>query len=155
MIQRVQSVYLFLAAMFTALATFLPVAHISIGSGESYELFASGLKAVGEGDVQESIYMYIVAVAAIMLPLLTILLFNRRMVQIRACAVEVVLLIGFYSMIAAYFFLSSRAFEAQEEFVRGIYPVIFAPLVSIVLTLLAVRGIIKDEILVRSADRIR
>ncbi len=155
MIQRIQSVYLFLAAMFAALATFFPLAHFSIGSGEIFELYASGLKVIGEGEVQGSIYMYIVAVASIILPLVTILLFNRRMVQIRACAVEVVLLIGFYAMIGAYFFLSSRALEGQGEFVRGIYPVLFAPLVSIVLSLLAAKSIFKDEILVRSADRIR
>ncbi len=141
--------------MFAALATFRPLVNFSIGSGASYDLYASGLRVVGEDIIQGSIYMYVVAVAAILLPLITILLFNRRMVQIRACAIEGVLLVGFYAMIGAYYFLSNRALGEDTDFVREVYPVLFAPLVSLVLTFLAGRAVLKDEILVKSADRIR
>lgn len=60
----------------------------------------------------------VVLVAACLVPLVTIFLFKRRLVQIRLCAVELVLLIGAGAMMGIYFYLCNRYF-ADSEF----YPI--------------------------------
>ena len=104
---------------------------------------------------ESTLWMGVMLVMATLLPLVVIFLFKRRTLQVRLCAVEIVLLLGSLVMIGLYYWLTSRLFEnlvvEHRQFGWGA-PM---PLVSLVLTALASRAIFKDEVLVRSLDRIR
>ena len=89
------------------------------------------------------------------LPLVTIFLFKRRLVQIRLCAVELVLLIGAGAMMGIYFYLCNRYFADSEFYSHTLKISLVFPLVCLVFDLLALRAIFRDEKLVRSLDRIR
>lgn len=100
--------------------------------------------------------MGILMVIATVLPLVTIFLFKHRMLQVRLCAVEIVLLLGCIAFEAIYFWLSGA--NALEELVvehRHLGWAAIMPIVSLVFTALAARATFKDEITVRSFDRIR
>jgi hypothetical protein len=88
-------------------------------------------------------------------PLVTLFLFKKRLLQIRLCAVNIVLLLGTLIFIAIYYYLGSRFFAEFSYEVRGFKIAAIFPLLSLVLTYLAARAIFKDEMLVRSLDRIR
>lgn len=152
MIQRIQTLYLLLAAAFMSLTLFMPIATFVVDD-QTYELTAFLLTC---GDMSQStIWLGIILAIATALPLITIFLFKKRTLQIRLCAVEVVLLIGSLVLVALYYWLTSRLFEGLVIEHRQFGWAAPMPIVAIVLSYLASRAIFKDEVLVRSLDRIR
>lgn len=152
MIQRIQTLYLFAAAALMTTALFMPLAYFAAGS-EEYLLRAF---ALGGGETsQPTIYMGIVMVLAAVVPLVNIFLFKRRMLQIRLCAVELVLLLGTVAFIGIYYYLSGRMVSQAEFHAQGFRISAVFPLVALVLDYLAMRAIFRDELLVKSLDRIR
>ena len=150
MIQRIQSLYLLVVTALMAVTLFAPLAWFA-ADGEEFRLYAFSLQTL-EG---ESIYMGLLLLASCLLPLLTIFLYRRRMLQIRLCVVEMVLLLGAVAMEVIYYFLSVRAFSDQTLHAQGFKPSIALPIVCLFFMYLAVRAIFRDELMVRAADRIR
>ncbi len=149
MIQRIQSVYLLVVAALCGVMFFTDLMWYGV---EGKQLYLSALQLTCEGEVLGStpIYFPILLGAATLLPFVTIFLFKRRMLQIRFCAVEMVLLVGCLAMEAMLYW------GKQGDFTAGaLTPAAFLPLVSLLLVWLAARAIFKDEMLVRSLDRIR
>ena len=94
------------------------------------------------------------------LALLIIFLFRRRLLQARLNIVNVVLCLGYYAMLALYIAFIVKGYEPlADSKLQGAawYLSVWAaiPLVNIVLTMMATRHILKDEALVRAADRLR
>jgi hypothetical protein len=155
MIQRIQSLYLVAVVALMATALLTPLAYFAAGSN-IYELFAFELvNQANDAASQSTIYMGVVVALATIIPLITIFLYKNRMLQIRLCAVELVLLLGAQIFMALYYYLGNRMFEQLEFHTQGIRIAIIFPLVAIILDYLALRAIFKDEMLVRSLDRIR
>lgn len=152
MIQRIQTLYLLAVAALMVAAIFTPLAYF-VGGTDEYKLFAFALK---NAEVSHStIYMGIIVALAAIIPFITIFLFKNRMLQIRLCAVELVLLIGAQIFMAIYYYLGNRMFAQFEFHAQGLHIAIIFPLVAIILDYLALRAIFRDEMLVRSLDRIR
>ncbi len=154
MIQRIQSLYLLSVTVLTAIMLFAPLAWFVSEAG-SYELHAFRILSAEGATLHTTPYLGIVLTLACLLPLLTLLLFRRRMLQIRLCAVEAVLLIGVLVMEGAYYYLSNRVFADLAFRSQGIKPTLFLPVIALIAVVLAARAIFRDEVLVRSADRIR
>ena len=155
MIQRIQSLYLVAVVALMATALLTPLAYFAAGSN-IYELFAFELvNQANDAASQSTIYMGVVVALATIIPLITIFLYKNRMLQIRLCAVELVLLLGAQIFMALYYYLGNCMFEQLEFHTQGIRIAIIFPLVAIILDYLALRAIFKDEMLVRSLDRIR
>ena len=152
MIQRIQSLYLLAVAALMIAATFTPLAYF-VGGVEEYKLFAFSLKSAEV--THSTIYMGIIVALSAIVPTVTIFLFKNRMLQIRLCAVELVLLLGSQVFMAIYYYLGNRMFSQFEYHAQGIHIAIIFPLVAIILDYLALRAIFRDEMLVRSLDRIR
>ena len=154
MIQRIQTVYLAVATLLMALSLILPIAVFQV-SGVEYELGAFSLHNDAESITYPVIWMGIILAAATVLPLLIIFLFKNRTLQIRLCAVEVVLLLGSFAFMGIFYFCSDTIFDGliiqNESFCMGA----IMPILSAILIVLAARAIFKDEVLVRSLDRIR
>ena len=152
MIQRIQTLYLFVVALLMSLTLFMPIASFTV-AGQTYELTAFTLRC---GDASETtVWMGIMLSLAAALPLVNIFLFKRRVLQVRLCAVEIILLLGSLVMIGLYYWLTSRIFEGLVIEHRQFGWAAPMPLVSLILAYLASRAIFKDEMLVRSLDRIR
>ncbi|MBR0340460.1 MAG: DUF4293 domain-containing protein [Alistipes sp.] len=155
MIQRIQTVYLLLATALMSLTLFLPLATIWQGGNEIIikAWFVDG--TVGF-NAPLPLYLVILLSLTTILPLITIFLYKKRMVQIRFCVSEIVLLLGSAAFIALYCY---RMCDVLAELMQDInFTLGFAalmPIVAIIPVVLAIRGIAKDEALVRSLDRIR
>lgn len=152
MIQRIQTLYLLAVAAMMTTAVFVPLAYFAEGA-EEYTLRAFALS--GSEVSQPTVYMGIVIALAAVVPLVNIFLFKRRLLQIRLCAVEIVLLLGSIAFIGIYYYLSSRMVSQAEFHAQGFRIAAIFPLVSLVLDFLAMRAIFRDELLVKSLDRIR
>jgi hypothetical protein len=153
MIQRIQTLYLLLVVVLTGLALWLPLVDFTVGA-DTCTLTAFGLKDAAGITLLPTVYLGVVLVAACLVPLVTIFLFKRRLVQIRLCAVELVLLIGAGAMMGIYFYLCNRYFADSEFYSHTLKISLVFPLVCLVFDLLALRAIFRDEKLVRSLDRI-
>ena len=154
MIQRIQSLYLLVVTALMAVPLFAPLAWFA-ADGEEFRLYAFSLQTLEGESIQPTVYMGLLLLASCLLPLLTIFLYRRRMLQIRLCVVEMVLLLGAVAMEVIYYFLSVRAFSDQTLHAQGFKPSIALPIVCLFFMYLAVRAIFRDELMVRAADRIR
>lgn len=99
-------------------------------------------------------------IAIPLLALVIIFLYKRRLLQARLNIMNVVLCLGYYAMLALYVAFVVKGYEPiGEHTLTGAdwYLNVWAaiPLVNVVLTMMATRRILKDEALVRAADRLR
>lgn len=154
MIQRIQSLYLLLAAVCAGAVLLLPLAAYTDGMNE-YTLRAFMLSESGGEASQPTVYMGILLSLSALLPFVTIFLFKRRMLQVRLCVVELVLLAGGIIMMAVYCYLGYRAVSGMPFGAASLKAGVILPLPAIVFTVLALRATFRDEVLVRSLDRIR
>lgn len=153
MIQRKQSLFLLLAVIAIAVCLFLPVATIlPAGMGAEGHLFNLGIRDadghVSFGTWPLGLFLTLSAVVDIA----NIFLYRMRRLQARLCIGSIVLCILWY----VYYLLLSAHVMLSD--VQGTYHLLFAaclPLVAAILTLMARKGILADESLVRAADRIR
>lgn len=137
-----------------AVTLFAPLAWFAGEAGE-FGLYAFSLKTVAGEAVQPTVYMGVVLALACVLPFITIFLFKRRLLQLRLCVVEMVLLVGSAVMEGVYYFLSYRVFAEQTFHTQVLKPAVVLPLVCLLFAYLAARAVFHDELMVRAADRIR
>ena len=153
MIQRIQTLYLLIATALRSVSIFTPIARFFDGMQE-YTLTAFALKDAAGAVAQPAIYMGVLLALAGLLPFIVIFLFKNRQLQIRLCAAEIVLLIGSLAVMGIYYYLSNRIFDAANGII-SIKIAIAMPLLAIIFVALAIRSIFRDEVLVRSLDRVR
>lgn len=158
MIQRIQTVYLLLAAISGVLTFFLPFAHFLQDGMKLSEYAVFGFFNV-QSDIFESngpfgFPAWIFSVLAVVFPAVAVFLYKNRPLQLRMARMGFLMNLGF---IVYLFFAIDTLFEQnygpdQEVLYHvGFY----LPVVAIAFLFLAVRGIKKDEALVKSLDRIR
>jgi len=164
MLQRIQTIYLFLAFICTSALLLFPIFVISSnyqGVQSNVEFNAYGLNTPGTDEGQFPLYILFVVLAALIF--LGILLFKNRKKQLMVVRVTLLLhiLMALSFLLFALFGkdvlmdqLNQTGLEdIKVSFSYGIgYYLVF---VSIPFLLLAIRGIRSDEKLVKSLDRIR
>ena len=154
MIQRIQTIYLFAAAVIMFLLFFFPFMEMIGADGQYYRYDIYGIhQGMGE-TAQMSMSVlplrFLVFVTGF-LSLVIIFLYKKRILQIRLCVFNLVLTLGFYGLFYFYYYQAARDIEV-ETYLK--VPLAF-PLIAMILLYLAIRNIGKDEILVRSYNRIR
>ncbi|HCC71614.1 MAG TPA: DUF4293 domain-containing protein [Bacteroidales bacterium] len=155
MIQRIQTLYL---AVATALSVFLlkgPIVRLVSDTGQAYELNFKGIYSiesnlVGE-TIEKSLPLTFILIAVPVFFLIAIFLYRRRKLQIRITVFTTLLLLGAFLLMIFYIFYTGRKLEAELIFnIKLTFPVIGA-----IFGYLAFRSILKDELLIKSYDRIR
>jgi hypothetical protein len=153
MLQRIQTLYLFIALILMGLMFFFPYAEILSGEGRLYSFQFDGLYYIESLEVYVQTLPTIILLSVIpALSLVTIFLFRRRILQMRIAFINMLLMLGFMGLM--YFYIRSFSNELQAEAVSYKIFDIF-PAIAAILNYLAIRAIGKDEALVRSVDRIR
>lgn len=155
MIQRKQTIYLFIATLLTAILFFVPLADF-INKEENYFLIFKGIyKNALPGGEPELIFpaypLLILVPLSTICSLLAIFFYKKRILQIRLCGINIALQAGVTGSIFYLGYISAKNIEAIVSYN---YIVVF-PLIGIILTILAMIAIGKDEALVRSLNRIR
>ena len=152
MIQRIQTVYLFIASLLVALTGWMPMAEMARGT----EVFRFTAKGIFDTATQQLVIngwpLLVMAIIICALQMVTIFLYKKRMLQIRISTFNLILMIGFIGV--SWFFIHSSK-KTMGEFVYAFKAAISFPLVAAILNYLAIRAIGRDEALVRSVDRIR
>lgn len=150
MIQRIQTVYLLAVVALGVTLCFMPVVQF-VTPEEAAELQIWELRPSGGAPLQ-GLWGLLLSTALIpLLALVDIFLFKKRLVQARLNIFSVMLCLGWYAVLALYIWLAKMSMGVDWH----ILPWASIPLICLVLTLMATRRILKDEALVRAADRIR
>ncbi|HTM91699.1 MAG TPA: DUF4293 domain-containing protein [Flavisolibacter sp.] len=137
MIQRIQSIWLLLAAVFAFLTFKLPFYQGAV-------LQAMDVKPAV--DAQSTIWLTIVAALTGALAFINIFFFNNRKLQIRICIFGIILTLV----------LIALCFAEMSKFVNGslaLSCVIYFAILAFYI--MALNGIRKDEKLIKSMDRLR
>jgi len=161
MIQRIQSLFLILAALASILLFFFPLAGI-YASHATYKFYIYELQnqaplEPGEQPIftfMTTLPLLVLNIGVIILTVITIFLYKNRITQMKLVRFAVLLEIV---MIALILFIYASIIE-KNLFVSPDYlseAGIYFPLVALVFLILANRSILKDEKLVRSVERLR
>ena len=138
-LQRIQSVYLFLASLMGGSLFGLPLA--------TAPKTQEGLLMDGLLNVHDNIGLLILVIVVSLLSLVTIFLYNNRVLQMNLGKLNLLLILVLVAF-AGYLFSTVQA-------VATIGGGLVTPVVAFVLTILANKSIQKDEKLVRDSDRLR
>lgn len=156
MIQRIQSIYLFIVSIMMLLMFFFPIA----GYYGDFQTLKFTLLSVENMVPDSSLvfspytsYPLLLFVLGIMIMSIAIItLYKHRLRQMKLIKVVVLLNV---ILIIGVFIVYSRWLQSVSEGVEAFETAAFFPLVSLVFLILAYRGVRKDENLVKSADRLR
>lgn len=154
MIQRIQTLYLVFATVLAALIIGPAIASLIGAQQEVYVLTMNGIyQVVGEKQelIERTVPLMLLLFFIPALNLFTIFLFKKRKIQMRLTMFNLVLMVGAMGLIAYYLFYAKRNLEADIYFS---YRLVF-PLLAAIFNFLAYRGILKDELLIKSYDRLR
>ena len=115
MIQRIQSLYLFFSIIGMSLMLIFPIANL-IGAGDlSYEYLFYGILTAGDqGEVVISTIPLACLLFAIpLLSLITIFLFRHRVLQLRLCVFNILLMVGALVLTWYYTYVAGRSFNVE------------------------------------------
>ena len=150
MIQRIQTLYLLLVVILGTLLCFFPPVEFLLPNATEY----ISLKAFDKWPLA------VMSIAIPLLALVVIFLFKRRLLQARLNIMNVILCLGYYAVLALYVAYVIKGYEpigettlTDAQWYLNLWAAI--PLINIVLMMMATRRILKDEALVRAADRLR
>ena len=135
-----------------SLTLFLPLATIVYGGNELI-LKAFTLNGIEGVDTTLPLYLGVLLAVTTALLLAIIFIYKKRLAQIRLCVSAIVLLLGSAALIGLYCYRLCDILTGDLVFTLGFASLM--PVVAIIPVVLAIRGIAKDEALVRSLDRIR
>ncbi len=153
MIQRIQSIYLFLAALFMGGLFFQSADIISIETTAPSTLGDMVYLNDKVLDIYDQNILIAFTVVVVIFSLLALFLFRNRKLQITLSRV---------AMLVVLFFLIFSVYLSYADLAPYISTVkitphigVFLPIVVIICLILAVKGIRKDDLLVKGMDRLR
>lgn len=153
MIQRVQSLYWFLATVLLAVFYFASFAYIKTADASLNLSVWNGVTVDPAGSYEFAIEfwpLHVAAILAVLLPVVTIFCFKRRALQLRLSGAAIVLDFGLLGL--AYFYY--HAVAGQVEGLASLSVVYLLPLIAAILTVLGFLGVKKDIALLRSLSRL-
>lgn len=155
MIQRKQSLFLLLAVIACVICLFLPIAHVETeGMGLPQSLFNLGLAQSDGGLSMEMVCLplFLLLSLTAVFSLVNIFMYKNRVLQLNLCACTL-LFNGLWLVDYILILFGIIPLDIQGSLKIGFAACL--PLVSIVLIVMARKGVSDDEKLVRAADRIR
>ena len=155
MIQRIQTVYLLaVAGMFIALL-FFPLAFIQTAE-EIYTFRIEGLQTttIPTELVYPAWSLMVIGAIIIVLSFIIIFMYKKRVLQMRMCVYNALLMIGFCALAGYYIWQFSKSADLPDFRINFRFWASF-PFVALILNYLAIRNIGADETMVRSLERLR
>lgn len=151
MIQRIQSVYLLLVTALLVAALCLPSGQFIGADGVTASVFKPLGVTLSDGSCQNTWGLFCILLLSAVIAFCTIFLFRNRVLQVRMSVFCSILLIGYYIAFLVFMFILKSDLNATFQIGWSLC----LPLICIVLDYLAVRAILRDEMMVRAADRLR
>lgn len=155
MIQRIQSLFLLASVILLGILISNPFAAFTVEPQMlKYSLTTLGLNSPESLSAERTLtlwFLFAFLLVVLLICLVTIFLYRRRMLQIRLCIISIVMLVGVQGVMFYIVNAIGKNLNTKPQ-----YSIVFIfPLVSAILNFLALRAIARDEALIRSLDRLR
>ncbi len=152
MIQRIQTLYLFLSVLFLGFMFAFPYTLFIDQNTIAYVFDFFGVYKLEAGTrIMGVLPLEILISVVFLINLITIFLFKNRILQMRLCVFNMLLMLGILVLSGYYITYIKKQLNAQVYYKITL----LLPLISLLFTWLSFRNIRKDELLIRSVDRIR
>lgn len=156
MLQRVQSIYLLLVTVLMSFLLVWSYADITLPDNHKLVFYTYAIQNVSANDMTSNYKVTIPVVLLIviigMVSFVNIFLYSRRIMQLRFCLINTILLLVLLAFMITYYITTKDMVNPIHHSFR--FPSICPP-AAIILTILAYRAIQHDESLVKSYDRVR
>ena len=141
MIQRIQTVFLFFAAVFAGVLFFVPIASFNVGN-EMVNLSVFGVE-----NHTNALLLLVLAILMVIVPFITIFMYKKRELQLKLSSLNVLLNAILCGLVFLFFVDKVQTCLSAESvtYVFGTY----IPLINIVLSILAMRWIKKERLQVK------
>lgn len=151
MIQRIQTLFLLAVAILSGLLLTGELINLTTSSGSLFSMGFMGLEGK-EGEVIQRLWPMTVLLALVpLLTLAAIFLYKKRTLQMRLVMLVLLLSLGTIILGAFYILMFDKKIDVTVVWkIKALFP-----LVSAILAWLAYRAIMKDELRVKSYDRLR
>jgi hypothetical protein len=150
MIQRIQSLYLLLTTLISLLFLKGGILNFSDSSSSGFQLKFNGIYN-SSGLIEKNWIITILAVIISLLAAIIIALFKKRELQLMLSRLLIFLILGFIFVLV--YFSYSIATKYSVQVLPGFKMAV--PVLQLIFSFLAYRGIKKDDDLVKSYDRLR
>ena len=159
MLQRVQTVYMLAAAVAILMLLLFPLATFMLPDA-TYSMTALGLTSLTPEVPFDRMNWALLALVVVMmaLPLVAIFMYRNRKRQLRVLIYTAVLYVvyyGFYFFECHHYATSLAAASTGAAQVAHNYVMLAMPALGVFCCVMAMRGVIFDEALVRSLERLR
>jgi len=151
MIQRIQTLFLFAVLVLSSLMLTGDLIKMDNGTGTMFTISLKGLGEAGGETVQSLWPLSLILVVVPLLTLAAIFLYKKRSLQMKMTLLVLLLSLGVLILGAFYVIMFDRKIDVT---VIWKIKVIF-PLISAILAWMAYRSILKDDLKVKSYDRLR
>lgn len=155
MLQRIQTIYLLVIVILSGITLFVPNAQfLSNPNNIDYIFNLRGLYGVTENAkilLQDVWALTAIKVLITFIAFYTIFVYKKRILQIRLTIFNMVLMMGYYPILFIYLWLIKSNFKI--DYLIGFVSIFHV--INIVLSILAIRAIGRDEALVKSLNRLR
>ena len=156
MIQRLQTIFLALVAVLALVSSFLPIMGLSGDAGEFVMNNYKTISATDASVLTKNMGVGVLHGLVLLVAIVSIFMFKNRSLQIKLSKLNILLIALEVAAIVVYSDLAKSAIGAAPEDVVVSFKIgAIIPVLSLILTYLAIRFIKKDDALVRSADRLR
>lgn len=151
MIQRIQTLFLLAVVLFSGLMLSGDIIRLTAGTGTMFSMSFMGMGDQGGQIIQRLWPMTAILAIVPLLALIAIFLYRNRPLQMRITMMVLLLSLGTIILGAFYLLMFDRKIDITIIWrIRALFP-----LISAILAWLAYRAILKDEIRVKSYDRLR
>lgn len=152
MIQRIQSVYLFIVTVLLVVSMCMPVGRFVEADGITVHYFKPLGISLADGTFQSTWGLFGLLLLCALIAVCTIFLYRNRMLQIRMTVFNTLLLLGYYAVFGVFVYALK---EAMPETSFQIGWTLCFPLIAVILNYFTFRAIYRDEVMVKAADRLR
>jgi uncharacterized membrane-anchored protein YitT (DUF2179 family) len=146
MIQRIQSVYLLLVIIISALLFLIPLFRL-----ENAESVLTAQAISTSFSITTNSFLVILNCTTGGIAFISVFLYKNRTAQVKACNVNMIIICVVIGLLFYTADTLTNGMNQKIHYQAGTY----LPLLQLLFTFLAIRSIKKDEELVRSADRLR
>lgn len=152
MIQRKQSLFLLIDAILCIICLMLPLGIFRPQQiGVDTTLYNLWIR-LGDGSTNwQSAPLFAILLIHVAISIYTIFIYSKRKLQIKLCTWNIAIIVLWYVVGAIVVFTTGKELEA--DFKAGFSAIL--PIISLILVVMARKGVKADEALIRAADRIR
>ena len=156
MIQRIQTIYLLVAAIIPIILLFIPIGTLTSELG-FYTYTPFNVKWINTNDVIIStVYNALLLLVSTLLSLITILFYKKRKLQIRMININMIVILGaLFTMFYIYPKMVFTKYQILENTFLDFNTAMLITLFTAAGLYLAKRAILKDEAFVKSTERLR